>query len=741
MSFTKPFNFIREYKLFDEEVVKTFINLSGIILLYFILELILNTFRENEVIYLLNILSNFAFLCYFYFYFSDSKRNFIYYFFLLKYLSILFGIQWYLTQISNLFYYNSVFINIGIIFNYDLRFLNFVISFIMVFVDLSIFLLILNLYRKLLIRLKFNFIFDKNLWLLIKKNFSTIKNYASDKPFKIKLITLTLLTIIFITPIAYTQSMETIQQTNDGLFYLTKAIDILNKFFKNKSVLQDIISSGNDFLGLKNTLYFSGKNLQLAKDNFESLNSPLYLPLFLLLGLNHKKDQVLNIIGHLSSFLKGTMLDLVASIQDYLGLMNQLTNEILRRAYWWELEANNITYNPKLDFYNKFNNKITINLQTSVSKFIDDFFNLGFEINNSLLKDSSTAEVFFSQMNSISKILDQVVYLTKVAPPLLNATFFSVEVTNALAFDQFVTARNLTSLSQNYIHQSQQLLDNYSFDSSLSEAIADIGTVMNQFNQINNEFVSMTAGTENMFLSLSSSMQELNKTSFSNNNYYKNITLVNNIIKANITNVKAIVEKNIQIITQDINIKGNYIGFPFKSILEHFLWFYNGYNSAIDGYSSLWQATSETFNLYSTISNQQNTTSLLLNPYKKYLILPDLNISEFHQLYNNYTAIDQQVINTGIILNQSVTNGALKINTSIWDTALGYNSTENSPIATGFYQSIQNFFSFWNATVNEKNATIYFNNYDKYITSTDLLLNNITTFDIFITLSQQLGKN
>ena len=484
---------------------------------------------------------------YFYYFLRQNdfnSKSFLVFFFLIKYFQYTIGIQWPIAQFSLFFDTNSVLTNIGLIFHLNFNFLSFVLAFGFTFVDYAILVLFYKFVSFFSTKILDITSFEMLISNFSVQNFKKISKDFFGKPLTTKLKTTILLVLIVLAPIAYTDSMETIHETNNGIYYLTSGLNLIIGYFEKNSGFSGFFSKSNELLNVKNIIYFAGKDFQLSRLEFNSLNSPLYAPFLMLLGMKDQTNVSLAILSKLSEFVSVTLLNLVTSIEEYNSYMYQLTQEILRRAYWWVLEENNITYNPKRDFYDKFNNQNNINLNNSITEFNLGYIDLQSLVNISFLKGISTINNFFKQMNKLSLILNQVLYLTKLAPPLLNATFMSVEVTNALAFDQFITARNLTNQAQIYLNQSQEILSNYSFDPSLSPGVAEIGTIMNEFNYINHEFYNMTFGTENMFLNISRSISDLNSTSFSS---YKvqDQTQMNNDINSSINYVRQVVLRNI----------------------------------------------------------------------------------------------------------------------------------------------------------------------------------------------------
>ncbi len=708
------------------------------IIVYLIFEIWLSSLNTSDIIQSLVILYNIIFIGYFYLYFNKrnfNRSSFITFFFFIKYVHVYFNILWSLAQISYFFDVNSTLINIGKIFNLDFVFLSFIISFLFDFLDYALLILFFKFIKLTFRWIPIYFSFEAEFSSFFRINIKLIFDYFSGASFRHILKIFVLFLVLIITPIAYSESMQTIHDTNDGLYYLTNALNTITIYFNKHPDFNGLFNGSNQLLSIVNVLFFAGKDLNLANLEFNSLNSPLYAPIKLLLGIQSETNVSLVILQKLSHFVGSTLLNLATSIENYLAYMHQVTQEILRRAYWWVLEADNITYNPKSDFYDKLNSPDALILINNINQFKIDFLYLKNLITSSYLKNLSIFNSFFSQMNKLIPILNQVIYLTNLAPPLLNATFSSIEVTNALAFDQFVTAKNLTDLAQKYMDQSQEILANYSFDASLSPAISEIGTVMEEFNYINHEFINMTYGTKNMFLNMSISIQDLNASSYSNNYFENNRTMINQNIQSSINYVQGVVSTNILKLHEFLTRKSTSLSFPFSSILGQFLWFYNGYNGAIRGYRSLWNTSEDTMQMFGKIKNQQNQT---LNFIEKFNTTnPALDNGSYDNLLTNYTVLLSQLQSIGFEFNNSVTNGAIKTNTTIWGNLLGYSKSLNKFQDSGFYHYITNFTAFWINSRNLNNQT-FTKNFNDFKTYSENFLNSLSASDIFISLSEEL---
>ena len=84
------------------------------------------------------------------------------------------------------------------------------------------------------------------------------------------------------------------------------------------------------------------------------------------------------------------------------------------------------------------------------------------------------------------------------------------------------------------------------------------------------------------------------------------------------------------------------------------------------------------------LQNQQNKTLALIDSYRNNSLIPDFGSLEYQQLLTDYSHIQTYVHNTGLALNASVTDGALKVNKTMWEHLLGFNTTTNKFLDSGF---------------------------------------------------------
>lgn len=723
----------------NKNSVHPFVFMYVAIMFYIYIELLLNSLTTNIIVQGVILLFNLFFMAYMFKYMHTKHFNSlssITLFVFLKYLHLVFSMTWSLSLISQFFSSTSILVAVGAYFHYNLLFFNFILNFLTSFVDYAILILFFKFAGFLLNIVNLQPYFDEGIYNLVQINLSNFIRTLHQSKLSKKIQIIAIISIICLTPVAYSDTIQTFQRTNDGIYALVDAVNILIGFFQQYNGLNGVFSSPNGLLQLKNTLYFSSKDFKIAELQLESLQSPVYAPLLLLFNGKSQTNTTLTLLNELSQFTGSTMLNLVASIENYLSLMFQLTKEILRRAYWWNLEKDNITYNPRRDFYDKFNSKTIQDLNISVNQFKISYTSLKTTINSSFLGGTSIINKLYSQLNNLEGILNQVVYLSRVAPPLLNATFTSVVVTNALAFDQFITAKNLTTLSQKYLTESQTLLSNYSFDSALSEPIAEVGKIMSEFNWINHQFFYMTYGTQNMFLNLSKSIEILNGTSYKNNMNNSSLGSINSNINTSLTYVSQIVQKNIQQITGYVNDpSASPLGFPFHDILAHFLWFYNGYSGAVDGYRNLWLTSSDTINLFHQSSELQNIT---LDTIESFNNTPAYYIIPYNAILTNYTKFQLAIKRIGQEFNDSVPNGAIKTNITLWENLLGYNRSLNQFQDTGFNKYAEDFMSFYNNTINLFDNSTFSTLFSTYKSSSTNFLNNLTAEGIFLSMSEQL---
>ena len=705
-----------------------------------ILEGILEVNFNSIVIFIIDFYINFIFIGAFYYYYRKNNKSYqiVFIFFLFKYIHIMFKIPWSLNLFASLFDYNSFLLSIDSFIHLNLSVLNFFFSFLSGFVDLFLLICAYRLILLLTASTNIKFLIQREVFQSFKLNILAIKQSFVTGKFSQKIKIVLFGFIIIITPLIYSNTVQSVNESNQGIYYLSEAVTRLYNYFQNNSDVSGIISNANNLLPIKNDLYFAGKYFEESSFHLESLNSPIYWPIEYLFGLKDTTDKIPGLIHQIGEFVGETMLNLVASIEDYLTFMDQLTKEILRRAYWWELDL--ATYNPQIDFYSRFDSKIPLNLDTNVANFKTGFSNLDGAFIQIGLNQNAFFIKFNNQMNKFSLILDQVVFLAKLAPPLLNATFTSVEVMNALAFDQFVSAKSLTTLSQRYLDNSQNLLNNNSFDITLSPIIANIDKIMREFNDINHEFVNMTASAQNMFIALSKSVILLNNTTYNNKMYDINQTKINNDIDDTNYIVKQIVERNIQKLTTYINSTDNLLNFPFRDILSQFLWFYQGYYGAVNGYKNLWLTTSGTMDLFSELAVQQQATNQFIESYLNKSQSPIIDIQNYNTLLDNYTSIqiNQQYI--GTLLNGSVTNGAIKTNLSLFENLLGYNKTYNIELNSGMNEFLNETITFFKSVDTEYSFTNYNSSYNNYTSTYLPLLQDLSGQGIFLNLSEQLDN-
>ena len=248
------------------------------IMLYFFIEIGCNVVFTNVLNHTILLFFNLGFMIYFYEYFkfkNFNSKDFFLFFILLKYLNLIFGISWTLTQVSSLFETNSVIVGIGTLLNYDLSFVSFVVSFLASIIDFLFLILFFKLSKFLLKKESLVFRFENNFLQLLKTNFLIFQKFFVQNKIGKKIEICFILSVMVLTPIAYSESMQTIHNTNDGIYYLTDALNLLLSYFQKHTGLTGIFSNSTELLKVKNILYFSAKNLKLSELELKSLNSPL----------------------------------------------------------------------------------------------------------------------------------------------------------------------------------------------------------------------------------------------------------------------------------------------------------------------------------------------------------------------------------------------------------------------------------------------------------------------------------
>lgn len=646
---------------------------------------------------------------------TNSLTSFFLYFIFIFYFHLGLGVEWILTPIANILYQDSIIISIGHLINIP--------GIDIINLTIILFLLVLD-FKILIIFYKFllNFYLKHDL-RLSGTNVKIIRTKISVK-------SIFFATAIILMPILHVESFSLINDTSDGVAYIIEGInlilksDIQNRAFNFNSILND----GSSLIKIKNNFYLAGIYFEKASNKLESLSS---------LKFSQNFPILLNFVKEMGNFSKSTIPFVISLFEDYLQVMNGNLNEILRRAYWWELEEQNISYDPKSDFYDKLNNKMHSRIAYGSFILSNHINKLSSIILKSNIGKNPLILNLFDELGKLNTIYEQLTLLTYLGTPLLNATFASVEVTNALAFDLFKTAQKLTNRSNFYFTSAKSLLDSYPYSYRFESIVDEIVILLSQFNTINIEFETMTKGTESMFNNIASSILFLNSTSFFSNKYFsklKNIEINNSL-----NNVEIIVNNNIHIIENYLSNDFSFILRPFEKIFKHFKWFYDGYSGAVIGYRNFWIASNMTIGLF-------DDTQVLIQKLDNFMVElknSDQNIdkSNFTKINNDFEIFNSKIIKVTELIQNSVTDGAIITNEDLWYLLLGYN---NVSLGTGFYE----FYSLYNYLKSNfeirnlyANSTRLLQFYYNWKVNIEFFLSKLTGSKIFIRSSEELSPS
>ena len=234
--------------------------------IYIFFEIVLTLLNDNFIINVTIIFYNICFMGYFYYFLRQNdfnSKSFLVFFFLIKYFQYTIGIQWPIAQFSLFFDTNSVLTNIGLIFHLNFNFLSFVLAFGFTFVDYAILVLFYKFVSFFSTKILDITSFEMLISNFSVQNFKKISKDFFGKPLTTKLKTTILLVLIVLAPIAYTDSMETIHETNNGIYYLTSGLNLIIGYFEKNSGFSGFFSKSNELLNVKNIIYFAGKDFQL----------------------------------------------------------------------------------------------------------------------------------------------------------------------------------------------------------------------------------------------------------------------------------------------------------------------------------------------------------------------------------------------------------------------------------------------------------------------------------------------
>ncbi|MHA2363012.1 MAG: hypothetical protein ACXAC7_03575 [Candidatus Hodarchaeales archaeon] len=673
-----------------------------------------------------------------YFYHEEFKKTTFYliglFFAFIHFIS---SIPWILGQWMQIFIVPGLITSLGEYFKFDLIMIAYLIMLIAILIDITLLILFiwcLKLFynKSFLLNISFNQI--QNLMNLIdnnklKKMFKSKKNVIEG---------FVLLILIIIIPFSYLATLNAFENTSDGITYLLDGITELNQISNSGSIdSNQLLSNTSERIEMENTLFQASRYFINSRNKLESLNFLGFYPIFFLAGISDDIPYILELLDHLTELTGITIPDLMDSISDYLEHMDALTNEIINRGIWWELPED---YNSKGYFFDKLDNSLIDDINQSIKAYSDLVSNIEMSFSQTFLSQNSNIHSMFDLLSTINSQLFQILEISQVGFLVLNATFASVEVTNALAFDQFITARNLTDRANKYVLQAQTTLNELLTQEDLLDTVNDLIFIMNQFTELNHEFANMTSSTEHWFFDINKTIEVLNLMTYNGTAPSEMVLLdINNKIDQSTIIVRDIVIHSLEFIQDFLEHEKSdpsVIQFPFRDIFYHFEWFFTGYLNATSNYRDLWIASNNTISLFSDLKElKQNFTDTLnyTRSLGQYGLIP--HIFQLEPLYNQIAEIKNKITATYYLLNNAPSDGAIKTNETLWRELIGFRSSEQQ---ISFFKIVNDIEGFLDNRTNFTNPIEFYQNLSIFEATLNMNLNNLTGNGIYLGISQEI---
>lgn len=556
-----------------------------------------------------------------------------------------------------------------------------------------------------------------------------------------------LMVVVVLGSLTYAYTMSATSEVTTGLTALTSGLaDIQGLFGEEGLSIRGLLGNYTAVLVLKNILFDAGDSFEVAQQKLQSLHAPMFQPLLLSLGLADDLPHLLELVDLLSAFTGYTVPDVITAIDLSLRHMNLLTREILRRAYWWDLEEENVTYNPRIDFFSKLelSEQIIFDLQRQVDSFSHNVAEVKTIVGKTFLDRNRHVGRITDVLTDFADQLRYVIDLSRVGVPLLNATFTSVVVTNALASDQFVTAKALTDEAQKYVKQSQTLLDQIPPEEDMIDTINDILLTMGQFNVLNRQFAEMANATQLMFLHINESVGTLDSLHYPPNESPPRALQISQTNQS-LYKTYNLVQEGLNLTEQYINQDVSVVRFPFRDIFRHFQWFFDGYEGAVagtqgrDSYRHLWNASEQTIELFTEVADLVDSVEILFNTSRDLGVIPnDVSTLELLASTNDLT---QKIMSTTDQVSKAVVNGSILVNLTCWENVLGLNSTTQLQTGEGFFQALDKLANLLVVTLNADPSfpTSFYLYYDIEWSNLTTTLQTINGSGIWNGTSQELG--
>lgn len=643
------------------------------------------------------------------------------------------SVPWVIGQWMNVFHAPGLITTLGSILRVDLVLLAYFLMFFSILVDLTFLLIFAWLIKIFWVRtpqIKNGLESINN--IITKSRVITLKNikFRQIKIKKIKLKTTFLLFILlFALPMTYLSSLNAIEETSEGVRLILEGIKEISKITgPNGLNANQFLSNPAEQFKIENSLFSATQFFEKARENLNALNYIGFYPILLLTGLNDDIPYIYQLLENLSQLTGISFPDLIKDISNYLEHLTLLITGVIDRGIWWELSDE---YNAKTNFFDKFNYNLIDEINQSSLLFKKLVLKIEESLSRTFLDANNNVQTLLTTLNNFKDQIIQIFELSRVGFPLLNATFASVAVTDQLAHDNFVTARQLTDESEQYVLLAQSMLASLQENDNLFNTVNDLSLIMKQLNKINQEFINMTNSAEEMFLNINKSISLLERTSY--NAFIPSQTEIQDLnIVINQSNfmLSQIINRSVDFI--DINLNQDYsaIIFPFRDIFRHFEWFFDGYFSAVIGYNNFWLTSNSTISLFREMKNLKDIFSFELNLTRQLGVIPaGFVLFPLYELIGNF---DTQIKQTSILLAQSVTDGAINTNKTNWSFLLGYNKSVK--LNSGFQQIINEMENFLDRSslFLPNNVTGYYNELDNLELLLEGQLNSLTGSEIYL---------
>ena len=496
--------------------------------------------------------------------------------------------------------------------------------------------------------------------------------------------------IIFLVlvPLFYIEVSQPIIEVREGTNDILLAYEKLKTFIGQGSLdIDNLLSGSTEIIELSTALRDAGVHLESAHSHYKLLNHPFYSLLLSILGYEDEISTILSLIESFSILVKTDLPIFIPQISELLLFLFGLTEEIQFRGEFWKVPDD---YNESSAFFERLQGLDSFLFPTNLSsiqiklriKAINDLFS------KSKFNSQDQIKIITNFLNDLSIRIPQMLQLSQSSISLLNATFNAMVVTDALAHDKFLLAKDRSDLTTIQINIANDQLRSM-ITNDLWEPIQIMVETMQDINFINNKLNIMTNSTKNMFLTINETIGLLNN--LSNPDLPINGSLAYNVINnktfLRLNSTSVIINESINYLQSALERSTSVIRFPFKEILSLFNDFFNGYAGAIPVYRDLYQSAINTFTIYNKIGmliqNINNSfTAYNLNS------TDSLNILYRDSILTQLTDMDLFLVDMNVTLVNAETFGAIRTNKTNWLSIVNGNNSFTTIINYLFDQFI-----------------------------------------------------